>query len=102
MLVPLRFGRRVEPRAGLWFAVLGNFEKQHPICCEIGPRHPRPSLPDFAQRWENKEVGREETHSPSHLMGRASTSDQIIINNWFWGAPATSICSSYTLRVPVG
>lgn len=32
-------------------------------------------------------MGREETRSPSHLMGRASTSDQIIINNWVWGGP---------------
>lgn len=98
---PPCFGRRAEPCAGLCFAVLGNFEKQRPTHPEISLRHQRPSLQDFAQCWENKEVSREETHSPLHLMGRASTSDQIIINNWFWGAPATSICGTYTLHVPV-
>lgn len=46
-------------------------------------------------------MGGEETNSPLHLMGRAATSDQIIINNWVWGGPACSICSSYTLHVLV-
>lgn len=47
------------------------------------------------------EVGRDQTRSLD-LMGRACSSDQIIINNWVWGRPATSMHSTCALRVPVG
>lgn len=47
------------------------------------------------QRW----AGRRQSHD---LMGRARSSDQIIINNRVWGGPAASIRSTCALLVPVG
>lgn len=42
------------PICFICFAILGNFEKQRPICPHIGPQHPRPTPQDFAQRWESR------------------------------------------------
>lgn len=92
--------RWAHPPAGLCFVVLGHSEKRRPVRPKITPSSQGQARRILLNAGK-AEVGREETQSLD-LMGRACSSDQIIINDWVWGGPATSMPSPCTLRVPVG
>lgn len=73
--------RWAHPPARLCFVVLGDSEKSIPKSAPSSQGQARGILLNAGKA----EVGREETQSLD-LMGRAGSSDQIIINDWVWGA----------------